>query len=275
MTPALLAVPSPLSPVIFEVGPFTVRYYGLFIALGVVAAVWLASREMERRGYDGALALDALLFIVPPGFIGARIAYVLSNWESYSGDLVSTLQVWEGGLVIHGAVIGGLLGGLVFCRFRDIGPLAFADAAAPGLILGQALGRWGNYFNQELYGRPTDLPWAIRIASENRYAGFADAATFHPTFFYEFVWNLLVCLALLWVARRFASGLKTGDVFFLYVVLYSVGRFFIGMLRIDPLFIIGDAIRGYVVLSAVLALSFALILFLRHAAAPPNRKRSG
>lgn len=271
----MLSLPSPPSPVLFEAGPFELRYYGLFIALGIAVATWLTSRELSRRGYSGELAVDALLFVVPLGFIGGRIAYVMSNWERYSGDLVSALRVWEGGMVIHGAVIGGLLGGLLFCRFRDIGPLTLADAAAPGLILGQAVGRWGNYFNQELYGRPTDLPWAIRIASENRYASFAGAETFHPTFFYEFLWNLLVGLVLLWVARRFAGWLKSGDVFLFYITLYSVGRFFIGMLRIDPLFIIGDFIRGYVILSAILALSSTLILFLRHAGTSSQRKRPG
>src|SRR5215207_9555902 len=192
----LLSLPSPPSPVIFEAGPFALRWYGLFIALGIVAGTWLTGRELARKGYDPTLALDSLFFVVPFGFIGARI-------------------------------------------YRGVSPLVLADAAAPGLILAQAIGRWGNYFNQELFGRPSDLPWAIRIAPENRPAEFADAAAFHPTFLYESIWDLLVCLILLWVARRFADRLRNGDIAVLYVSLYSVGRFFVETLRVDPAFLIG------------------------------------
>ena len=267
-----LTLPSPPSPIIFEAGPFALRYYGLCIALGIAAATWLTARELDRKGYDAALALDALLFVVPLGFIGARVYHVLTDYELYAGDpFPGVFAVWNGGLGIYGAVIGGFIGVLIFARFRGIGPLAFADAAAPGLILAQAIGRWGNYFNQELFGRPSDLPWAIEIAPENRPAGFADAAAFHPTFLYESIWNAIVCLVLLWVARRFAGRLKNGDVFLLYVSLYSVGRFFVEALRIDPAFLIGD-FRGNLFVAAILALTFALILFLRHSA--PRKRPS-
>ena len=172
--------------------------------------------------------------------------------------------VWEVGLGISGAVAGGLLGAYLFCRSRGIGLLTFADAAAPGLVIGQAIGRWGNYFNQELFGRPSELPWAIRIAPEHRPAGFEDAAAFHPTFLYESLWNLGVGLLLLWAARRFAASLKAGDVFVLYVSLYSVGRFFMELLRIDRAFFIGEGFRGNLIVSSLLALVFALLLLLRH-----------
>ncbi len=262
---ALLEIPSPPSPILFEAGPFALRYYGIFIALGIAAATWLTSRELERRDYDGALALDALFFVVPPGFIGARIYHVITDWDLYAGDpFPAVFEVWSGGLGIYGAVAGGFLGLLAFGWYRGVSPLTVADAAAPGLVLGQAIGRWGNYFNQELFGRPTDLPWAITIDPENRPAGFADAETFHPTFLYESVWNLLVALVLLWFARRFADRLKAGDVVLLYVSLYSVGRFFVELLRIDPAFIIGDAVRGNLFVSSVLAIGCALALLLRH-----------
>ena len=259
------SLPSPPSPIIFEAGPFALRYYGLFIALGIAAATWVAGRELARRGYDEALALDSLLFIVPPGFLGARIYHVVTNWDFYGEQAFSEVfAVWNGGLAIYGAVSGGFLGVLLFSWYRGINPLVLADAAAPGVILGQAIGRWGNYFNQELFGRPTDLPWAIRIAPENRPLDFADAATFHPTFLYESLWNFLVFLTLLYVARRFSSNLKTGDVAVLYVGLYSLGRFFMELLRIDPAFIIGDTARGNMLVAVVLAIGFALVLFLRH-----------
>jgi phosphatidylglycerol---prolipoprotein diacylglyceryl transferase len=271
-----LTLPSPPSPVIFEVGPFALRWYGLFIALGIAAATWMTVRELNRRGYDGAMALDALFFIVPLGFIGARAYHVITDYDLYDGNPHSffpgVFEVWNGGLGIYGGVIGGFLGLLIFARLRGISALAFADAVAPGLVLAQAIGRFGNYFNQELFGRPSDLPWAIEIAPGNRPPQFNDAASFHPTFLYESIWDVLVCLILLFVARRFANSLKNGDIFLLYVCLYSVGRFFVETLRVDPAFLIGD-FRGNLFVASVLALTFALILFLRHASTGRDRKR--
>jgi phosphatidylglycerol---prolipoprotein diacylglyceryl transferase len=271
----LASLPSPPSPIIFEVGPFALRYYGVFIALGIAVGTWLTGRELERKGYDRALALDSLFFVVPLGFIGARIYHVITDYDLYRDDpFPAVFMVQNGGLGIYGAVVGGFLGLLIFSYFRDISPLAFADAAAPGLILAQAIGRWGNYFNQELFGRPSDLPWAIRIAPENRPVGFEDATAFHPTFLYESIWNALMCLVLLWVARRFADRLKSGDVMLLYVSLYSVGRFFVEALRIDPAFLIGGTIRGNLFVSSVLALGFAMILLLRHSGSGRKRPKS-
>lgn len=271
---ALLTLPSPPSPIIFEAGPFALRYYGLCIALGIAAGTWLTSRELGRKGYDPALALDALFFTVPLGFIGARAYHVATDYDLYADDpFPGVFAVWNGGLGIYGAVIGGFIGVLIFARVRGISPLVFADAAAPGLILAQAIGRWGNYFNQELFGRPSNLPWAIEIAPANRPADFADTTAFHPTFLYESIWDLLVCFALLWIARRFAARLKDGDMLLIYVSLYSVGRFFVEALRVDPAFLIGN-FRGNLFVASVLALTFALIFFLRHSA-PRRKARAG
>ena len=276
LLPPFAVLPSPPSPVIFEVGPFALRYYGLFVALGIALATWVAARELRRKGYDGALALDSLFFVVPLGFIGARLYHVATDYELYqNAPFPGVFEVWNGGLGIYGAVIGGLVGVLIFARVRGVSFLVLADAAAPGLVLAQAVGRWGNYFNQELFGRPSDLPWAIEIAPQNRPVGFKDVATFHPTFLYESIWDVLVALVLLFVARRFASRLKNGDIALLYVCLYSVGRFFVETLRIDPAFPIGG-IRGNLFVASVLALTFALIFFLRHASTTgrePRRKR--
>jgi phosphatidylglycerol:prolipoprotein diacylglycerol transferase len=272
----LISLPSPPSPVIFEAGPFALRYYGLFIALGIAAATWLTARELARKGYDGALAVDALFFVLPLGFIGARAYHVATDYDLYADDpFPAVFAVWNGGLGIYGAVAGGFLGLLIFAWYRGISALAFADAAAPGLILAQAIGRWGNYFNQELFGRPSQLPWAIRVAPENRPVGYAEAEAFHPTFLYESIWNVLVCLALLWIARRFAARLKDGDIFLLYVSFYSVGRFFVEALRIDPAFLIGTSIRGNLFVSSVLALGFAMIVLLRHSGTSRKRPQSG
>lgn len=283
---ALLTLPSPPSPIIFEAGPFALRYYGLCIALGIAAGTWLTSRELGRKGYDPALALDALFFTVPLGFIGARAYHVATDYDLYADDpFPGVFAVWNGGLGIYGAVIGGFIGVLIFARVRGISPLVFADAAAPGLILAQAIGRWGNYFNQELFGRPSNLPWAIEIAPANRPADFADTTAFHPTFLYESIWDLLVCFVLLWIARRFAARLKDGDMLLIYVSLYSVGRFFVETLRVDRAFLFnwetvnasGEtfeiALRGNLFVASLLALTFALIFFLRHSA--PRRKARG
>jgi phosphatidylglycerol:prolipoprotein diacylglycerol transferase len=274
--PALLSLPSPPSPVIFEVGPIALSYHGLLIALGIAVGTWLTARELARRGYDGALALGSLFFVVPLGVVGGRLYHVLTEYHRYTRNpFPKVLEGWEGGLGIYGAVAGGFLGLLLFSWYRGISPLAFADAAAPGLALGQAIGRWGNYFNQELFGRPSELPWAIGIAPENRPTEFADATSFHPTFLYESLWDVLVCLALLWVARRFSQRLKDGDVFVLYVSLYSVGRFLVETLRIDAAFVVGSSIRGNLFVSGVLALGFALVLVLRHLRTLQKRSEPG
>jgi phosphatidylglycerol---prolipoprotein diacylglyceryl transferase len=278
ITPAifLASLPSPPFQFAFKAGPFALSYYGLFIALGIVVATWLTGRELSRKGYDGgyALAIEALFFVVPLGLIGARFSYVVANYDLYANNPIpAVLEVWGGGLEIFGGLVGGFIGLLIFARLRGIGPLAFADAAAPGVILGQAIGRWGDYFNQELFGKPSNLPWSIRISPENRPAEFADATSFHPTFLYESLWDLLVCLFLLWVARRLEVNLKDGSIFLLYICLYSVGYLVVETLRLDPTtFLIAGSIRADVFVGGVLALGSSLILLVRHSEVP--RKRS-
>jgi phosphatidylglycerol---prolipoprotein diacylglyceryl transferase len=263
--PALFSLPSPPSPIIFEVGPIVLSYHGLLIALGIAVGTWLTRRELARRGYDGALAWGSLFLVVPLGVVGGRLYHVATEYHRYTRNpFPKVLETYDGGgLGIYGAVAGGFLGLLLFSWYRGISPLTFADAAAPGLALGQAIGRWGNYFNQELFGEPSDLPWAIRISPLHRPTEFADATSFHPTFLYEALWDVLVCLVLLRVARRFSERLKIGDVFLLYVCLYSVGRFLVETLRIDAAFVVGS-VRGNLLVSGVLALGFALVLVLRH-----------
>ena len=273
MPMALLSLPSPPSPIVAEVGPVALHYHGLFIAVGTAVGALLTWRELERRGQDGALVLGALLFAIPLGVLGARLYHVATEFERYGGRLLPTLKVWDGGLGIYGAVAGGFVGLVIFCWLRGIRPLVFADAAAPGLALAQAIGRWGNYFNQELFGRPSNLPWAIEIAPQNRPVEFADATSFHPTFLYESVWDALLCLALLWVARRLANRLRTGDVFLLYLALYSAGRFLVETLRVDDMFVIGDAIRGNLVVSGALVLGAAAVLFLRRTAGRGGKRK--
>jgi phosphatidylglycerol:prolipoprotein diacylglycerol transferase len=270
---ALFSLPSPPSPIIFEVGPIALSYHGLLIALGIAVGAWLTGRELARRGYDGVLALGSLFFVVPLGVVGARLYHVATEYHRYiNNPFPKVLETYDGGLGIYGAVAGGFLGLLLFSWYRGINALTFADAAAPGLALGQAIGRWGNYFNQELFGQPSDLPWAIRIAPQRRPTEFADATSFHPTFLYESLWDVLVCLALLWIARRFSERLKAGDVFMLYVSFYSFGRFLVETLRVDQAFVIGDSVRGNLVVSGILTLGFALLLLLRHSRSSQGTK---
>ena len=271
----LALLPSPPSPVAFEVGSFALSYYGLLIALGIAVGAWLTGRELTRRGYDGALALEALLFVVPLGVVGARLDYVATEYEAqFAAHHTSIVQIWNGGLGIYGAVAGGFLGALLFGWVRGLSVLTFADAAAPGVVLGQAIGRWGDYFNQELFGRPSDLPWAIRISPENRPPEFADAQTFHPAFLYESIWDVLVCLLLLWIARRFAGRLRVGDAFLLYLILYSVGYLGVGTLRLDPTsFVIWGSVRGDLFVAGVVAFGSALLLLLRHLLWPRDRSK--
>ena len=274
----LVSIPSPNFPVVFKVGPFTLSYYGLFVALGIIVAIWLTGRELARKGYDGgyALAIESIFFIVPLGLVGARFSYVVANYDLYaSNPIPAVLEVWSGGLEILGGLVGGFAGLLIFARLRGIGALAFADAAAPGVVLGQAIGRWGDYFNQELFGKPSNLPWAIHISPENRPAEVADATSFHPAFLYESIFDVLACLLLLLVARRFDGRLKDGSILLLYVILFSAGHLVVDTLRLDlTAFPIVELIRGnllLLLLGGVLVLGAALFLLLRGARAPRER----
>jgi prolipoprotein diacylglyceryl transferase len=187
-------------------------------------------RFVARGGQDGAVA-DVATIAVPFGLVGARLYHVVTSPGPYLDDPVRALYVWQGGLGIPGGILGGVIAGWLVCRRRGIRPGAFADAIAPGVALAQAVGRFGNWFNQELFGRPTTLPWGLRIDPEHRPARYADAATFHPTFLYEALWCVGVALVVLWADRRWR--LSGGRVFALYLALYAVGRSWIEALRVD------------------------------------------
>jgi prolipoprotein diacylglyceryl transferase len=202
------------------------------IIIGVIVAVSLTSRRLRARGQDPAFASDAAVWAVLLGIVGARIYHVISSPTAYfgaDGHIVDVVKVWNGGLGIWGAVVGGGLGVWLACRRAGVSFGLFADAAAPGLVLAQAIGRWGNWFNQELYGRPSGLPWAVRISPTHRV--YPDQATYQPTFLYESLWCLGVAAVLLVVDRRHRLG--RGRLIALYVVLYTAGRFWIESLRID------------------------------------------
>lgn len=228
------SIPSPETGV-WNLGPIPLRAYALLIILGIVVAVWLGNKRYIARGGAPGTILDIAIWAVPFGIVGGRIYHVLSDWQLYFGPggsgLSGAIRIWDGGLGIWGAVAFGALGAWIGARRVGVALPPVGDAIAPGIALAQAIGRWGNYFNQELFGAPTDLPWGLEIALEKRPSGFEEFATFHPTFLYESLWLVGVALIVIWADRRFTMG--HGRAFALYVLLYTVGRLWIEALRID------------------------------------------
>jgi prolipoprotein diacylglyceryl transferase len=226
-------IPSP-SQGVWHLGPLPVRAYALCIIAGVVVAVWVADRRYRAIGGRRGLILDVATWAVPFGLVGARLYHVITDYELYFGagkDPWNMFKIWDGGIGIPGAIALGAVGAWIACRRAGVKLGPVAGAAAPGIALAQAIGRWGNWFNQELYGRPSSLPWALEISPQHRMAGFENVATYQPTFLYESLWDVGIALLLIWAARRF---LLTGDrIFALYVAAYGVGRFIIESLRID------------------------------------------
>jgi prolipoprotein diacylglyceryl transferase len=232
MVAVLSSIPSPSSGAL-TIGPLSIHAYGLMIALGVIAAVWLLGRRLEARG-EGTRedASSIAVWAVIAGVIGSRLYHVVTDWDNFKHDLGRIPQLWRGGLGIPGGILFGALAAVWAFRRRGIPAAVGLSAAAPALPLAQAIGRWGNWWNQELFGKATTLPWGLRIDTEHLPAGYAPGTTFHPTFLYESLWNLALCIALLRIDRRFR--LRPGRLFAMYVVGYAVGRFWIEGLRIDP-----------------------------------------
>jgi prolipoprotein diacylglyceryl transferase len=227
----LASIPSPSSGDI-ELGPLELHAYGLMLLLGILAATWLTGIRWTRRGGDWDLVLRVAMWGVAGGVIGARAYHVATSWSEVPDEWWGPFAVWRGGLGVWGGIAGGLLAGAIVVRRSGNSVYAFMNAAAPGILLAQAIGRWGNYFNQELFGEPTDLPWGLEIDPERRPPEFADATTFHPTFLYEFGWNLLGVVVLLLIDRRFR--IRPPGLFALYVAWYTFGRCFEELIRIDP-----------------------------------------
>ncbi|ABW11371.1 prolipoprotein diacylglyceryl transferase [Parafrankia sp. EAN1pec] len=246
-----------------HLGPVPLRAYALMIVLGIIVAVAVTARRLRARGADPVIASEVAYWAVPFGIVGARIYHVVSSPEAYfgtDGDLLAVFEVWNGGLAIWGAVSGGALGAWIACRRMRVSFGLFADALAPGLALAQAIGRWGNWFNQELYGRATDVPWAVRIDPAHQM--IPGVATYHPTFLYESLWNLAVAGVLLLVDRRWRLG--RGRLFFLYVALYTIGRLWIEALRIDTAEkVLGLRINIWVSIAVFLLALLALALVRR------------
>lgn len=236
----------PVDPILVRIGPLAVHWYGALIVLGIVLGAQVASYLARRAGEDSETIWDMLLIVVILAVIGARIYHVFSQpasglpgWDYYRRDPIRAFYIWEGGLGIYGAIIGGALGVILFCLVRKLRPLVWLDFGAPGMAIGQAIGRWGNYVNQELYGPPTTLPWGLRIPYWHRIPPYNDMATypettlFHPTFLYESLAAFALCLLLIWVADRYRDRLREGDLLIGYLIGYGVIRILTEMLRPD------------------------------------------
>lgn len=227
MPTVLGSIPSPESG---NLGPF--HMYGVILAIGVLVGVYIAEQRWRRRGYPKDGIYDIAFWVVIWGVVGARLYHVVTDYELFEHDPWRAVQIWRGGLGIWGAVIGGALAVIVTAWRRHLPTLVIMDCMAPGIILAQAIGRWGNYFNQELFGKPTTLPWALEISPAHRPAGYAQYATFQPTFLYESVACLAIFAVLLLVESR--RRLRVGQTFALYVALYTFARFWFENMRIDP-----------------------------------------
>ncbi len=229
-----------IDPYGVHLGPLYVRFYALILGLGIFAATWFTARRAPKYGYTADDVWDALTWVFLPGIVGARLYHVLTptpasgiTVEYYLQNPLQILALWNGGLGIYGAVLGGALGLWLYTRRRQFSFLRMLDLAAPALLLAQAIGRWGNFVNQELYGAPSTLPWAIYIAPQNRLPGYEAFSAFHPLFLYESIWNLLACGLLLLIERRFRAALRAGDLILLYTILYSAARFLLDFVRLD------------------------------------------
>jgi phosphatidylglycerol:prolipoprotein diacylglycerol transferase len=245
--------------VAISLGPIVIRWYGLLIAIAVLLGTTLAHREAVRRGQDPDGLLNVIVVAVLSALIGARLYYVAFNWTYYAAHPAKILAVWEGGLAIHGGLLIGGLATILYCRHASLSVAVTTDTFAPSLALGQAIGRWGNFFNQEAFGVPTDLPWKLYIDPYYRPPHLAAFDYFHPTFLYESLWNVLVFL-LLWFGLRKPLDGRPGALTLCYLALYSMGRYFIEGLRIDSLMF--GPFRAAQLMSAALLLASALGLLI-------------
>ncbi len=262
----LASIPSPNSG---NLGPF--HMYGVLLAVGVLVAVWIAERRWRRRGYGSPGISDVAFWVIIWGVVGARLYHVITDYQRFEDDPFRAVQIWKGGLSIWGAVIGGALAVVVITKRRHMPTLVVMDCMAPGILTAQAIGRWGNWFNQELFGKPTTLPWGLEISLSHRPAGYEQFTTFHPTFLYESLYCLALVGVLLLAERN--VRLRLGQTFALYVILYTFGRFWFENLRIDPAHELGPLRVNAWVSAIVFVLGIVWFVWLgRH---EPAQRRPG
>ena len=275
----LAGIPSPEISFI-DIGPVRIHFYALFILTGIVIATLIADRTLSRRGAERGSMLDIALWAVPFGILGGRFFHVITHPADYffeGADPLATLRIWEGGLAIYGAITFGAVGAYIGTRQLGYRFLTVADAVAPGILIAQGLGRLGNYFNKELFGLPTDLPWGLEIDSTNpAYPnGLPEGLLFHPTFLYEMIWNLTGAALIIFLASKLR--LQWGKVFALYLMVYSLGRIWIESIRIDPSeIILGLRVNIW---SALIGLTIGIAIFVvqsrRHPGLEPSIWKPG
>lgn len=266
------------SGIVFKLGPVVVHWYGLLVVIGTLAGGYVAAREAKRRDEDPEHVWNGLIWCIVLGLVGARLYHVFSSPSDGSGgfsfymeDPIAILQVWDGGLGIYGAVAGGVIGVLIYARRNGLSAWRWLDIGAPGLVLAQAIGRWANFINQELYGPPTTLPWGLHIDAEHRLLRYSDltrypteTTRFHPTFLYESLWNLGVFALLMWGGRRWAQRSRDGDLFLAYLVLYGVGRAWIEQFFRPDAWTVGGGLPVATLISLGVALVAGLVILARH-----------
>lgn len=267
----LASIPSPHTGIL-NVGPLHVHLYGLTLLIAILAAVWLTTYRWKRTGGDPDLVVRVAVWGVAFGVIGARAYHDLTSWnEVPTPKWKGIFEVWQGGLGVWGGILLGTLAGWVVVRRAKVPFAPFMDAAAPGLLLAQGIGRLGNWWNQELFGKPTGLPWGLEIDLNHRPAQYIDSPTFHPTFLYELLWDVAGVLVLLWAAKRFR--IKAPGLFCLYVAYYCFGRFFEELLRVDPAHhFAGLRLNAWVSIVCFVAASAAFVWVQRHGRDPAPRR---
>ncbi len=249
------------------IGPIKIYFYGIIVMLGVLAAVWNSIKESERRGLDSEYVWDMVPWLLILGIVGARLWHVFTPSQSmgvgpeyYFSNPLQILNTRRGGMGIPGGVIGGLIGLLIYCRRKELNILTWADIIVPGLALAQAIGRWGNFFNQELYGPPTNLPWGITIDEAHRLPGYEEFSTFHPMFLYESIWNLFNFFLLMVIGRKFEDKLVPGDLLYIYLIVYPVGRALLEFIRLDAS-LVGSININQIIMAGVAVFAAGMLIF--------------
>ncbi len=271
----------PVNPIALQLGPFALHWYGLTMTAAIFLGTYIASRYVASKGQDGGIVWDMLMWVLVPAIIGARLYYVFiqsprgpNGLGEYLAHPIEILEVWRGGIHIYGAFIFGGIALLLYVRARKLPILTYLDGVGLGLLLGQAIGRIGNFINQELYGPPTTLLWGLRIDQAHRIPPYTDmtkypdSVRFQPLFLYEMTWDLLGFIVILWIARRFEKRLRAGDVFLLFLIWSPLGRFFIEFLRTDSWFFPGTPFNPIHVITAIMVISATVALIVRHRGKP-------
>lgn len=273
----------PVSPILIQLGPISIHWYGLTMTAAIFIGTLVASSYVARKGQNPNSIWEMLLWVLVPALIGARLYFVFiqsprgpNGIDQYLANPIEILQIWRGGIHIYGAIILGGITALLFIRIRKLPPLIFLDGIALGLLIGQAIGRIGNFINQELYGPPTTLPWGLRIDAAHRVppydnlTRYPESVRFQPLFLYELTWDALGFVVLYVISRRFSNRLRNGDLFLLYLIWFPTGRFFIEFMRSDSWFFPGTPFDLVHILSAITVITSATILILRHRRKPAS-----